>query len=333
MRRGIVYVDECNFHLRDVRITWPAHFKPKCHLFPVRKAKARVTNDTTGSATRGTMSTGVRGDLGPGWHPVSTRAILEQLAEQHSVQFARSSNPDDLFRQSAIELSTLPDASGRQVSIEFVPPVPVRSQQQSRSNVQDDACSNSSPPESSQVELDESSIDVDPSEIVCLTQPKSPLSTVTRPPPSAKSIERTPPPLHWELDDEAACFNTEAFMCNLPASGASQSETVEYAADKNPSPAHTLKLEIDAQDAGVVGGPLPWDQDEDRQLLDFAKTKDAYSSRIFYELEALWVSNPLSTHGRTAPELEARFRYLMRIALGDDYDSDLFLSPPRSDSS
>ncbi|KER24458.1 hypothetical protein T265_07885 [Opisthorchis viverrini] len=290
VQRGIVYMDEYNLHLRNVEIVWPADFKPKAPLMPATTNKNRTTSES-GQPIPG------RSGAQAGYLP--TRSILAQLAEHHNQMRTKQNDLNQSF--------TLPDIAKRRVSIEFVRACktelmpllstassedianrPVVNQDADTLYNREDASPESSPP---------------------TTPVESPVALAS--------------PTHWFLhDDDAACFNTEAFT-NSSATRTSSS----YAYNSEvwasmPSPPTQLN-----QDSTL------WHPEEDRQLLEFSKARGRYSSSMFTDLARCWIPKPYpDSVSRTASELEMRFKKLMRLTLGDAYDSDLFLSPERIES-
>ncbi|TGZ52506.1 hypothetical protein CRM22_010617 [Opisthorchis felineus] len=292
VQRGIVYMDEYNLHLRNVEIVWPADFKPKAPLMPATTNKCRTTSES-GQPVPGRSGVAAQAGYLP------TRTILAQLAEHHTQVQTMQNDLSQSF--------TLPDIAKRRVSIEFVracktellPPLsaassedianrPVLNQDADTLYNREDASPESSSP---------------------ATPVKSPVALAS--------------PTHWFLhDDDAACFNTEAFT-NSSATRTSSSYT--YNSDvwaSVPSPPTQLN-----QDSTL------WHPEEDRQLLEFSKARGRYSSSMFTDLSRCWVPKPYpDSLPRTASELEMRFKKLMKLTLGDAYDSDLFLSPERVES-
>ncbi|KAF5401652.1 hypothetical protein PHET_04841 [Paragonimus heterotremus] len=285
VHHGIVYVEESNFHLRNVQIIWPANFRLKTRLTP-------LVSHVVSQPNTGRMGTTPFG---------STRAMLARLAELHA-----RSNEDDSFT------NVLPDLARRRVSLEFLPPsVKLESPQTPIVSVQedivlrqgkgeaDDVVQATSPP-SFNPPVDREGNEED-------GEGQSSESSET---PVAGEFTRSPEhstsPAHWLLDDEAACFNTEAFS-SQDSSRCWQSTT--------------------------GGNRSTWHSDEDRQLLEFCKARGRYSSTMFVDLARCWVPKPFA-HSccRTAIELETRFKRLMRRALGDAYDPELFRSPERESS-
>ncbi|KAF7232350.1 hypothetical protein EG68_09424 [Paragonimus skrjabini miyazakii] len=285
VHRGIVYVEESNFHLRNVQIIWPANFRLKTRLTP-------LVSHVVSQPSTGRMVTTPFG---------STRAMLARLAELH----ARSSE-DDSF------MNVLPDLARRRVSLEFLPPsVKLESPQTPIVSVQEDLVLRQGKGEADDVvqatvppsfnpPIDREDNEED-GEGQSSESSETPVAGEL-----TKSPEHSTSPAHWLLDDEAACFNTEAF------SSQDSSRRWQPTTGSNPS---------------------TWHSDEDRQLLEFCKARGRYSSTMFVDLARCWVPKPFA-HSccRTAIELETRFKRLMQRALGDAYDPELFRSPERESS-
>ncbi|THD25536.1 hypothetical protein D915_003645 [Fasciola hepatica] len=294
VHRGIVYVDECNFHLRHVEITWPPGFQPKAHLM-------RANEDQSDRPR--TMNAIVGNNL-------STRAMIFRLAESHM----KSDQEDE-----QLQLPRL-DFARRRVSIEILAPSrPIhissifsrnhsaRPLNRNTSFYSEDRCGILRPDkrEDKLIEDDDLSLGSP------TPDPPSPVERVMSPEAVSEIGHFRPasPSTIWIADDdEAACFNTEAF--------APKTSVIE---PNEPDLDNSLSSFVDT---------VPWDMEEDRQLLEFSKARGQYSSAMFRDLAAIWVSKP-SANGpqRTAEELEGRFKQLMKLMLGDAYDSDLFCSP------
>ncbi|KAF6774418.1 hypothetical protein AHF37_06575 [Paragonimus kellicotti] len=285
VHRGIVYVEESNFHLRNVQIIWPEKFRLKTRLTPL--VSHVVSQPNTGRMGTTPFS--------------STRAMLARLAELHA-----RSNEDGSF------MNVLPDLARRRVSLEFLPPsVKLESLQTPIVSVQEDLVLRQGKGEADDVvqatakpasnpPIDREDNDVDGEDQSNESSETPVVGEFTRSP------EHSTSPAHWLLDDEAACFNTEAF------SSQDSSRRWQPTTGDNPS---------------------TWHSDEDRQLLEFCKARGRYSSTMFVDLARCWVPKPFA-HSccRTAIELETRFKRLMQRALGDAYDPELFCSPERESS-
>lgn len=285
VHRGIVYVDECNFHLRHVEITWPPDFRPKTHL--------TRTNEDRSDRPR-TLNTVSGGYL-------STRAMISQLAEFH----LKSSEDDQKAQSPRL------DFARRRVSIEILAPsVPADSSASHRNELPRPFNSEANyqvnyPCEILRPDKREDKLNED--DEISLGSPAADPSSLLEEPTSSEAtgLRPTPSLSTWMVDDdEAACFNTEAFA---PKTSVAESNEPE------------LSPIVDC---------LSWDLEEDRQLLEFSKARCQYSTTMFRDLATIWVAKPSANKPRrSAAELESRFKQLMRMTLGDAYDSDLFCSP------
>ncbi|CAH8675338.1 unnamed protein product [Schistosoma haematobium] len=281
VHRGIVYVDECNLHLRHVKITWPPGFKPKAHLPRSSLSADSVANQIPRPATIHHASSNI-----------PTRTALSELAKMHAR--LHSTNRVSNHR------NFLPDMAGRRVSIEFIPSFKSStsdSRQIDDSSNQDecnalegtDDVQLSCPP----VDKHQRLVDVD-----------SRNGLIPRELHSKFDVEN---PMSWSLDDEAACFNTEAF-------------------------ASTYNENHEGDPCELVNDD--WTPEEDRQLLEFCKAKGRYSSQMFTDLAKIWEPKPYVYSAQRNPlELEERFKHLMRITLREAYDPELFQTPYRDESS
>lgn len=111
------------------------------------------------------------------------------------------------------------------------------------------------------------------------------------------SIFQIPP---IEVGDEA-CFNTEAFtQCN-------REEQIPPVTTTAPSP------------TGGGGQSSAWSMAEDRRILEYFRDVGRCSSRLFRKLAAQWPE-------RSMEEMMARFKYLMLVAYGEDYNMELISS-------
>ncbi|CAL8088150.1 unnamed protein product [Calicophoron daubneyi] len=284
VHRGIVYVDECNFHLRPVQITWPVNFKPKARL-----PSASIRKDRSVSSANNSFDSSV-----PPVHlisSVSTRVMLTQLAEEHE-------QPN----RASVSGSVI-DAARRRLCIEFLPSV---SQPTDKTET-----STSTPVAITDKEILIAEPDGDGD------QPCSPQHVDRNPSEIEKEANLPSLSPSWMIDDDAACFNTEAFASTSP-SNEDMSKTL--------CPGD----EIAGYSIPLFGSVISWDPEEDRQLLEFCKARGWYNSSMFEDLAKIWVPKPNPySRSRTAVELESRFKDLMRLTLGDAYDPQLFQSPER----
>ncbi|CAH8679575.1 unnamed protein product [Schistosoma rodhaini] len=284
VHRGVVYVDECNLHLRHVKITWPPGFKPKAHLPRSSLSADSVINQSSRPATMHHASSNI-----------PTRTALSELAKTHARVYStnRVSNHRNF----------LPDMAGRRVSIEFIPsfkPSTSDSRQIDDSSNQDDCNA-----------LERT----DDIQFSCPPKDKHPrlVDVHNRSgliPPELRSKFDVENLMSWSLDDEAACFNTEAFASTYN--------------ENHEGDLYEL-VNNDTDD---------WTPEEDRQLLEFCKAKGRYSSQMFTDLAKIWEPKPYVYSAQRNPlELEERFKHLMRITLREAYDPELFQTPYRDDSS
>ncbi|CAH8574936.1 unnamed protein product [Schistosoma turkestanicum] len=282
VHRGIVYVDECNLHLRHVKITWPPGFKPKAPL-PLSSLPADfITNQSPRPATMHHASSSI-----------STRTAVNELAKIHARLY--SANRVSSHR------SFLPDMAGRRVSIEFIPSLKsspsVNRQVVDDSNNQDEFNALEG---ITDIQLSCPPTDKHPRLVDVLNR----TSLISRP-----NFDHVENPMSWSLDDEAACFNTEAFASTY---------------DENHESDLCDLVNNDTDD---------WTPEEDRQLLEFCKAKGRYSSQMFTDLAKIWEPKPyVYSAQRTPSELEERFKHLMRITLREAYDPELFQTPYRDSS-
>nr|VZI22444.1 unnamed protein product [Spirometra erinaceieuropaei] len=261
VHQGVVFVDECNFHLNHVQITWPSDF---AFQQPVRSRHRFVqSNHATGSA-------------------VSTRVALESLAAYCLDPLSAPSLPDMARRQVAVQFgTTVAGAAGTKGGKTSVWHTDENEEEEL------DAESAASSPVASPSTTSGSSVS------------SAALPLASRPVPS-------PPSATWssEVDDEAACFNTEAFSRN------SGTRPIGY----------TSELTVATTGA-------PWSLAEDRRLLEYCRGAGSYSRVNLVLLASVWPE-------RTLPEIVNRFKYLMRIALGEeDQQTHMFDSATESSQS
>ncbi|CAH8662928.1 unnamed protein product [Schistosoma bovis] len=281
VHRGIVYVDECNLHLRHVKITWPPGFKPKAHLPRSSLSADSVANQIPRPATIHHASSNI-----------PTRTALSELAKMHAR--LHSTNRVSNHR------NFLPDMAGRRVSIEFVPSFKssTSDSRQIDDSSNQDECNALEGTDDVQlscptIDKHQRLVDVD-----------SRNGLIPRELHSKFDVEN---PMSWSLDDEAACFNTEAF-------------------------ASTYNENHEGDPCELVNDD--WTPEEDRQLLEFCKAKGRYSSQMFTDLAKIWEPKPYVYSAQRNPlELEERFKHLMRITLREAYDPELFQTPYRDESS
>ncbi|CAH8436884.1 unnamed protein product [Dicrocoelium dendriticum] len=291
VHRGIVYVGECNIRLRPVHITWPPGFKPKASLLPASSSKVS-------QRSKAKQILHCRYGIIHCSGYSSTRATLAQLAELH----ARSTTTDLEDNQASI----LPDMARRHVAIEYVPPPrPNFLPQPTLSTVTECLNGHDEELEPSPSEAADDSLGLGSPDCAA----RSNLSPLPK-----RNV-----PSHWFIeDDDAACFNTEAFA----------SSTTHTALPES-SPANSFKSAPGMPD--VIDNS--WDLEEDRQLLEYTKSRGRYSTSMFADLAKCWVPKPFPiSRPRKAHELEARFKRLMLLTLGDAYDPILFRSPERESS-
>ncbi|KAK4474637.1 hypothetical protein MN116_001772 [Schistosoma mekongi] len=284
VHRGIVYIDECNLHLRHVKITWPHGFKPKAHL----PRSSLSVNPATNQNPRPTTI-----HVSPS---IPTRTAVNELAKMHTRSHSTNRVPN--------HRTFLPDMAGRRVSIEFVPSF------KSVTLVKQQVDDSSNPDDCNPLEAN------DGIQCPCPPTDRHPrlvdvhgrISSVS--PELRSKFSYLENPMSWSLDDEAACFNTEAFACTSNENHISD-------------PCELVNSNID-----------DWTPEEDRQLLEFCKAKGRYSSQMFTDLARIWEPKPYDySPQRNALELEERFKHLMRITLREAYDPELFQTPYREDSS
>ncbi|VDM34277.1 unnamed protein product, partial [Hydatigera taeniaeformis] len=255
VHQGVVYVDECNFHLTHVQIIWPEGFKP-----PMPSPAACVYPLPPPSSTP------------PYPHP--PLALSTPLSTQQALQALdvyQKSNPDD-------NAFMVPDLARRQVSVDFGELV--------------------LPPTRKPIDLPASPTALSPMTEECVKSLTSNgMAYSSSSPVYPPSIFQIPP---VEVDDEA-CFNTEAFtQCNREK----QIPTVTT---------------ITSSPTGGAGQSSAWSMAEDRRLLEYFRDVGRCSSRLFRKLAAQWPE-------RSMEEMMARFKYLMLVAYGEDYNMDLICS-------
>ncbi|TNN07515.1 GON-4 isoform X4 isoform 1 [Schistosoma japonicum] len=284
VHRGIVYIDECNLHLRHVKITWPPGFKPKAHLPRSSLSAYPATNPNPRPTTI---------HVSPS---IPTRTAVNELAKMHARSHPTNRVPN--------HRTFLPDMAGRRVSIEFIPSF------KSVTLTKQQGDDSSNPDDCNPLEVDDGiqspcpPIDKHPR----LTDVHSRIGSVS--PELRSKFGYLENPMSWSPDDEAACFNTEAFACT---------SNENHIGD----PCESVNNNTD-----------DWTPEEDRELLEFCKAKGRYSSQMFTDLARIWEPKPYDySPQRNALELEERFKHLMRITLREAYDPELFQTPYREDSS
>ncbi|CAH8641017.1 unnamed protein product [Heterobilharzia americana] len=275
VHRGIVYIDACNLHLRHVKITWPPNFKPKARL----PSNPSLIDSALNQNHRPTTIHHTPSNI-------PTRIAVNELVKMH----ARSYSSNKLSNHCTL----LPDMAGRRVSIEYIPAL--KSTTSSNRKVTD--FSNQDEGNASKA--------VDGIQLPCPPIVPNRNRSSSEPLDLGSISSNVENPAIWTLDDEAACFNTEAF-----ASTSNTNHENEF-----------INNETD-----------DWTSEEDRQLLEFCKARGLYSSRMFKDLARIWEPKPYNySPQRNSAELEARFKYLMRITLREAYDPELFQTPYREDS-
>ncbi|KAL5106106.1 hypothetical protein TcWFU_002521 [Taenia crassiceps] len=250
VHQGVVYVDECNFHLTHVQIVWPEGFRP-----PMAAPAACVNPLPLPSSTP------------PSPHPP---AIATSLSTQQVLQaldaYQKSNSNDDALR--------VPDLARRRLSVDFEKPA--------------------QPPSRKPLDLPTSPTALSPMTEECVKSLASGGMTYSSSSPVyPPSIFQIPP---IEVDDEA-CFNTEAFtQCNREQIPTGTTTTSSL--------------------TGSAGQSSAWSMAEDRRLLEYFRDVGRCSSRLFRKLAAQWPE-------RSMEEMVARFKYLMLVAYGEDYNMDL----------
>ncbi|VDL89985.1 unnamed protein product [Schistocephalus solidus] len=268
VHQGAVYVDECNFHLNHVQITWPPDF---AFQQPIRSLPRFAHQN---SATVGSV--------------VSTRMALESLATHCLDPLSAPSLPDMARRQVTVQFGTTKStvASVTGTKGETISVVPIDEDE-----------------EEEEEELDAVSV---ASSSAASPSTTSGSSVSTAAPPLTSRPFLSPPSVIWpsEVDDEAACFNTEAFSRH--------SET---------------RINTHTSELAVATTGSPWSLAEDRRLLEYCRGAGRYSRVNLVLLAAVWPE-------RTLSEIVNRFKYLMRIALGEeDYQTYMFDSSTESSQS
>ncbi|VDK37707.1 unnamed protein product [Taenia asiatica] len=255
VHQGVVYVDECNFHLSHVQIIWPEGFRP-----PTASPAACVYPLPPPSSTP------------PSPHPtpsittsLSTQQVLQALDAYHK------SNSDG-------DAPWVPDLARRQFSVVLDKPT--------------------QPSSRKPLDLPDSPTALSPMTEECVKSLASGgMAYSSSSPVYTPSIFQIPP---VEVDDEA-CFNTEAFtQCNREGQ-------IPSVTTNTPS------------SLGATGQSLAWSMAEDRRLLEYFRDVGRCSSRLFRKLAAQWPE-------RSMEEMMARFKYLMLVAYGEDYNMDLICS-------
>lgn len=308
-----MYTDECDVHLRHVRITWPQNFKPKSKLTPLSEKNNSSSNTTSHFVN--INNSAVRCSNHINAPHLSTRKALQELVNLHQVVNFRISHglvgTDDDYDQSK-----LPDMAKRHVSIRFRPAnKPKKIIRRSKPHIS----------KSNHVKLP--------------TEHENDDQELHEPLKSGITHYERNLDLHVDhypilsVDDEAACFNTEAFAAFSHQTDIDMDE--DDFSNKRNTPVCESKTNIEEY---ISNHPqtdtVKWTPDEDRQLLEFCKAKGRYSSVMFKQLASIWQPKPLpNSPMRTADNLEARFKELMRITLRETYDSVLFQTPYRTESS
>nr|CAH8872934.1 unnamed protein product [Trichobilharzia regenti] len=283
VHRGTLYIDECNLHLRHVQITWPPGFKPKTRLpTSVPSSDALSTQNHRLTTMQHASS-------------ISTRVAVNELAKVHSKSYSSNKLSNHCTR--------LPDMAGRRVSVEYVhtrkPTTPINHEIiPSNNHGYSDTLG------AVEIQSPCSLTDLNPRSFLEHNESDSIPQDLRS---KSGYLEN---PISWTLDDEAACFNTEAF-----ASVSDENHECEFGVFS--------KSDMDG-----------WTPEEDRQLLEFCKSRGRYSSKMFSILAEIWEPKPYDfSPQRNANELEARFKQLMRATLKEAYDPELFQTPPSLNSS
>ncbi|CAH8872801.1 unnamed protein product [Trichobilharzia szidati] len=283
VHRGTLYIDECNLHLRHVQITWPLGFKPKTRLpTSIPSSDALSTQNNRLTTMQHTSS-------------ISTRVAVNELAKVHSKSYSSNILSNHCTR--------LPDMAGRRVSVEYV------HTRKSTTSINHEIIPSNNHGYGDTlgaVEI-QSPCDLTDLNLRSFLEHNESDSIPQDPRSKFGYLEN---PISWTLDDEAACFNTEAF-----ASVSDENHECEFRVFSN----------SDMDD---------WTPEEDRQLLEFCKTREHYSSKMFSILAEIWEPKPYDfCPQRSADELEARFKQLMRATLKETYDPELFQTPCTRNSS
>nr|CAH8872920.1 unnamed protein product [Trichobilharzia regenti] len=283
VHRGTLYIDECNLHLRHVQITWPPGFKPKTRLPTSIPSSDALSTQNHRLTTMQHASS------------ISTRVAVNELAKVHSKSYSSNKLSNHCTR--------LPDMAGRRVSVEYVhtrkPTTPINHEIiPSNNHGYSDTLG------AVEIQSPCSLTDLNPRSFLEHNESDSIPQDLRS---KSGYLEN---PISWTLDDEAACFNTEAF-----ASVSDENHECEFGVFS--------KSDMDG-----------WTPEEDRQLLEFCKSRGRYSSKMFSILAEIWEPKPYDfSPQRNANELEARFKQLMRATLKEAYDPELFQTPPSLNSS
>ncbi|CUT99232.1 conserved hypothetical protein [Echinococcus multilocularis] len=253
VHQGVVYVDECNFHLAHVQITWPEGFSP-----PMTSQAACIYPLPPPSST-------------PPPPPPPPLAIATQLSTQqvlHALEAYQKSNSNG-------NAPRVPDLARRQVSVDFGELV--------------------LPASRKPLDLPDSPAVLSPITEECVkTLASGGMAYSSSSPIYPPSIFQKPP---VEVDDEA-CFNTEAFK------------------QRNSEKEISTATAITTSPTGSAGQSSAWSMAEDRRLLEYFRDVGRCSSRLFRKLAAQWPE-------RSMEEMMARFKYLMLVAYGENYNMDL----------
>lgn len=98
VQQGILYVDECNFHLNHVVITWPEGYVPR---------------SATSISSANILSSPIPQQAYPPTNSVNTQQALQVLGEYVDLASTSTNSP------VTEELLTVPDLAKRQVSVNF----------------------------------------------------------------------------------------------------------------------------------------------------------------------------------------------------------------------